>query len=546
MSVALELVARSSLVLLIGALALRLLRDQPAALRHSLLAGVLVLAAAQPLLNRVMPAWQLPSIGWTTPVAEPLPAGDVESTASFEVVAPPASQRSLAPVSLVSVRSALLWIWATGALASLGALLVGVAWLAWLGTRSVRAGQEWIAAGDSAQRALGIRRPVRILVTRHPSLIVTWGAIAPVILLPAGASEWSADRVRVVVTHEMAHIARRDWIVQVAAECARALYWFNPLFWFACARLRRESEHASDDIVLDLGLDRTAYASHLVTLARAFRGPGRTWLPAPSIAHPSTLERRVRAMLNPHVNRRPVSAPRRAALVAVLLAVALPIAAVSQPASTPSGTAVDPSGLPLPDAALRLVAVSGGGAVETRSDSTGSFQFAEVPEGEYLLSARYPGFSSQRQRVVIARGQSLSIQLQVGTLRETVTVKGGGGGGTAKTSARSAATAPASAPPSCGSTTVGGNLKPPKKLFDVRPRYLQAWEDAGLEGDILLQARIGTDGRIRSVEVISPVHPELEEEALAAVSQWQFSPTYLNCEAVEVRMFVTVSFKIDR
>ena len=61
-----------------------------------------------------------------------------------------------------------------------------------------------------------------------------------------------------------------------------------------------------------------------------------------------------------------------------------------------------------------------------------------------------------------------------------------------------------------------------------------------------MQARIGVDGRVKAVEVISPVNAELEDEAIAAVSQWEFSPTYLNCEPIEVQMYVTVSFKIER
>ena len=78
------------------------------------------------------------------------------------------------------------------------------------------------------------------------------------------------------------------------------------------------------------------------------------------------------------------------------------------------------------------------------------------------------------------------------------------------------------------------------KIEQVNPRYRQAWFNARLEGRVLLQARIGVDGRIREVEVVSPVNAELEEEAVGAVSQWEFTPTRLNCEPVEVRMFVTV------
>ncbi len=551
MTFVLELVARSSLVLLVGFVAMRILRGEPAALRHWVLASGLALSAAQPALHALMPAWQLPSLVWSDNAADRLPSVDVESTVTFEPIMPAAPRWSPSRTAAMAPGRVLLWIWAAGAAVSLGVLLIAVTWLVWLGAHSTRAGETWPAAGERVQRELGIRRPVRILVTRHPALIVTWGVIAPVILLPAGATGWPADRVRAVVAHEMAHIARRDWMIQVAAECARAVNWFNPLFWIACARLRRESEQACDDIVLDLGFDRTAYASHLVTLARAFRGHGRTWLPAPSIARPSTLERRVRAMLNPHVNRRPVSRFRRLALVAVLLGVALPIAAASQSQSTPSGTVVDPSGLPLPNATVRLVPALGGAPLEATTDSTGTFQFPAIPVGEYMLSSRYPGFSSQRQRVQIAGASTMTLQLEVGTLRETVTVRGGTTPDTSSAPPPGkpspiAAPLPMPAAPACGSTSVGGNLKPPRKLFDVRPEYKQAWIDAGIEGSILVQARIGTDGRVRSVEVVSPTNAELEDEALAAVSQWQFSPTYLNCEAVEVRMFVTVSFTIER
>jgi TonB family protein len=397
----------------------------------------------------------------------------------------------------------------------------------------------WRDAEPPVRAALRLPAPVRIRVTRHPALLVTWGFISPVILLPAGADTWPAERVRVVLAHEMAHLARRDWVTQLAAEVVRAIHWFNPLFWLACARLRQESEHASDDIVLDLGFARTSYATHLVDLARAFSTHGRTWLPAPSIARPSTLERRVCAMLNPHINRQPVSLIRRTAMVTLLLAAALPIAAASQSSSTTSGTVVDPSGLPLPNAPVTLTGAGGAPVFETTTDATGAFQFPAVPSGEYMLSSRTPGFSSLRQRVQIGGPTTLSMQLQVGTLRETVTVRGG-------ETFPAAAALPMPAAPPCGSTSVGGNLKPPKKLLHVSPKFRQAWVDAGVQGSVLLQARIGTDGKISSVEVVSPSHQELEDEALAAVSQWQFSPTYLNCEPVEVRMFVTVSFTAER
>ena len=172
---------------------------------------------------------------------------------------------------------------------------------------------------------------------------------------------------------------------------------------------------------------------------------------------------------------------------------------------------------------------------------------AGVPAGEYLLSARYPGFSGGRQRVRFNGAVTLALQLQVGTFKETVTVRGGGAAPEASAGARTVTTAPSSATvPACGTTDVGGNIKAPRKVKDVRPRFKQAWVDASQEGDVLLQALIGTDGRVKNVEVVSPVQADMEEEAIDAVTQWEFTPTYLNCQPIEVRMFVTVAFKLDR
>jgi TonB family protein len=535
-----DAVLRSSVVLAIGLAAVWLLRKQPASLRHWVLAAALALAAAQPVISRVIPSIHVPALSWATEesVAEPL----VETTFSVGPIRPSVQAAVVAGTDWSRVA---FLVWAAGAAGSLAILLFGALWLSWLGRKAKTADDRWREMEESVGAQLGVRARVRVLITAHPALLVTWGSLAPVILLPAEANHWPADRIRLVVAHEMAHLVRRDWLIQLAAEMARAINWFNPLFWLACARLRRESEHACDDIVLDLGIGGTSYASHLIDLARTFSVHGRTWLPAPSIARPSTLERRVRAMLNPHVNRRPVSIAQRAALAAVLLALALPIAAASQATSTPRGTVVDPSGRPLSDAVLRLNSMTNTDQVfETRSDGNGMFQFTPVPPGDYMIGVRYPGFSSSRQRLQLRAGEyTITLRAQVGTLQETISVRGGGSGN--KDGARYEESASAPGSPTC-SASAAGQLTPPMKIRDVRPRYKQAWIDAGLEGNILMQARIGTDGRVRSVDALSPVSAELEDEAIAAVSRWQFSPTFLNCEPIEVEMYVNVSFKIER
>jgi hypothetical protein len=122
-------------------------------------------------------------------------------------------------------------------------------------------------------------------------------------------------------------VRRADWLVLVAAALLRAGSWFNPLVWLACRRLRHESERACDDMVLQQGVDGADYATHLVDIARTIVQTRRTWVPAPAVAHPSTLEQRIRAMLNPRCDRTSPSRLTRVAATMTLSCAALIVAA---------------------------------------------------------------------------------------------------------------------------------------------------------------------------------------------------------------------------
>lgn len=529
-----ELLAQPSLVILAGLIAMWCSRRQPAAFRHWILVLAVVLAALQPAVRFFIPDFAVPV---TLPAAEVTASSDGAANAltRFEVLGSTASA-----VDAQALRSLFVQVWIAGAVLGLSVLAVGIGWLYWQTRSGVTAGARWQESYARVAPQLGINNPVRLIETRHRTLLVTWGMRRPTILLPANASTWSDERIQLVLVHELSHVVRRDWLTQIVVEAARAVYWINPLFWIASARLRMECERACDDVVLGAGIDGGLYASHLVDLARTFRRGA--WLPAPSMARPSTLERRVVAMLDPNLKRGRVPWARKCAAALVIVAAALPVAAASTRAGAPSGVLRDPSGRVLPAATVRLSAIGADAIFETQSDSTGSFQFPDVPDGDYMLSARLPGFLSARHRVQVSSAmRPLDVTLQVGTLKETITVRAGNEGGQSTTRARLMP-----AQPPCGTTDVGGNLKPPMKLKDVRPRYKTEWANAGVAGSVLLQAVIGTDGKVRNIEVVSPVNADLEEEAIAAVSQWEFSPTWLNCEAIEVRMFVTATFEITK
>lgn len=91
---------------------------------------------------------------------------------------------------------------------------------------------------------------------------------------------------------------------------------------------------------------------------------------------------------------------------------------------------------------------------------------------------------------------------------------------------------------------VGGNIKTPTKIHDVRPLYPQEARDAGVSGMVILEAVIDTQGNVRSALVLRSI-PLLDQAALDAVRQWRFAPTLLEGIAVPVLMTVTVNFTMQ-
>lgn len=108
--------------------------------------------------------------------------------------------------------------------------------------------------------------------------------------------------------------------------------------------------------------------------------------------------------------------------------------------------------------------------------------------------------------------------------------------------ATAAGKAPADWP--AGAVRVGGNIRQPTKLVDVKPVYPDLAQRARVQGVVIVEALIGTDGRVEGARVVRSI-PILDQAALDAVSQWQFVPTLLNGTPVPVIMTMTVNFTPD-
>jgi TonB family protein len=98
-------------------------------------------------------------------------------------------------------------------------------------------------------------------------------------------------------------------------------------------------------------------------------------------------------------------------------------------------------------------------------------------------------------------------------------------------------------PPPPAAVRVGGRIAQPRKTKDVKPTYPAAAQAARVQGVVILEATIGTTGKVQDAKILRSI-PMLDEPALDAVKQWEFTPTLLNGVPVPVIMTVTVNFEL--
>jgi beta-lactamase regulating signal transducer with metallopeptidase domain len=314
----------------------------------------------------------LPLFWWLTPPLQ-LPVLRPEAPIAAAAALPPPA---VAAPEMMS--GAPGWGWGWGA-ALLIAYLVGAAAMLlrfalcrrmvsglWRDAEPARDG-AWQAVLSSVSREIRSSRPVELRIARGPAMPMTWGTLAPKVLLPAEACSWPPDRRRLVLLHELAHVARRDSLSRSAASLACALYWFHPGAWLAARQMRMEQEFAADDRVLAAGATARTYAAGLLDLARRLGGSARP-NHAAAMAGMCQLERRLVSITAPVHRDRPGPAFLSAsAAIATLVTLAVAAGVLVRPLSV------------LPDP-LRMETDSVATRADSGSDEGRSDSEAPVPQ----------------------------------------------------------------------------------------------------------------------------------------------------------------------
>jgi beta-lactamase regulating signal transducer with metallopeptidase domain len=165
---------------------------------------------------------------------------------------------------------------------------------------------------------MALERVVQVFESTAIAVPMMVGWLKPVVLLPAAAlSGLTSDQIEALLAHELAHVRRHDYLVNLLQAAVETLLFYHPAVWWVSRHVRQEREHCCDDLAIAVCGDRAAYAAALADLA-AMTTP-RFALAASD----GSLLARVKRILGPPADRHSAPVGWTPALLVALLGAAL-------------------------------------------------------------------------------------------------------------------------------------------------------------------------------------------------------------------------------
>lgn len=161
---------------------------------------------------------------------------------------------------------------------------------------------NWRVFVQDTALQLGITREVRIFLSEKIASPLTIGFLKPLILVPvASINHLSVAQLEAILLHELAHIKRYDYLVNILLSVAEISLFFNPFTRLFSAHIRKERENSCDDWVLQFQYSASTYAEALLRMAQLQAAPALVMAAAGS--HQHELLNRVKRMIGAHENR---------------------------------------------------------------------------------------------------------------------------------------------------------------------------------------------------------------------------------------------------
>ena len=306
-------------------------------------------------------------------------------------------------------------LWLIGVLA-LSSRLVG----GWLAVERVRraaarpVSEAWLSRVKTMADRLRVARPIRVVESAVVNSPMVVGWLRPVILLPASALTGLApSQLEAVIAHELAHIRRHDYLVNLLQATVETFLFYHPASWWISRQIRVEREHCCDDMAVELCGDRLTYARALADLEQ-MRGADMKLALA---ASGGSLIRRIRRLLGV-ASTDPNHSPTWAVVCVVLTVLSLMVMREDVTSAQGSGgegairgQVLDArSGLPLARATVHVSDL--GPVASVTTDADGRYEAAGLKAGEYRLYVSAPGYVAAQygQRQAAEEGTGVEVR----------------------------------------------------------------------------------------------------------------------------------------
>ncbi len=220
-------------------------------------------------------------------------------------------------------------IWFMGVVFLSSRLLVSFIRVRTMARRGVTvAGEEWQRVAARLAEALGLKRAIRLLESAAVEVPSVLGSLRPIILLPASTlTGLTPEQIEMVLAHELAHIRRHDFAINLLQAFVETLMFYHPAVWWMSSRVRVERENCCDDLAVAVCGNPIQYARALTRLEELRAGA----LPMVVAANGGSLLDRIRRIAGGRAESTGLSS-RWAAAVAMLAILAVALALPSMPA----------------------------------------------------------------------------------------------------------------------------------------------------------------------------------------------------------------------
>jgi beta-lactamase regulating signal transducer with metallopeptidase domain len=333
---------------------LRSLRGQGPNLRYVAACSALILMLVLPVVT----FWRLTTSSQYQDVDEMMirtpSSGDVPSS-SGQVSQMTASSKDVPPLHQYSFQRRLLteqlerllpWLslaWLLGVLALTARVAGGMIYTRRLVRRHTRLLEcYWCESLKQISKQLRLAKTVRLLESKLVHVPTTVGWLRPVILLPGSVlTGLTPQQLELILAHELAHIRRHDYLVNLFQVVVETLLFYHPAVWWISKQVRNERELACDDLAVTVCGDPIAYARALAKVERLRRDTNVLAMAASG----GTLSQRVRRLIDSSQNSRRGSSPFVACII--VSAIFISIASVQNVLSKrtqPSRTVVESQG----------------------------------------------------------------------------------------------------------------------------------------------------------------------------------------------------------